>query len=226
MDIYQILSSKPNNPHYLKRYVKFISLHMNKSSTGEKHHICPKAVDMFPEYLSFSEHPWNLAVLTLREHYIAHWLLFKAFGRSQGKAFHLMCNRTNSRNSKSYEIARNYQINEFKLSNLERLKNGTHNFLTSNPGGANSRLGTHHTELTKNKIRNSLKGRVLPEHQKEKLRGVKRSPKTIEKMSKSKMKTIKIEELTFQSCTAAASHFQVSNTTITDWIRRGKASII
>lgn len=83
MDIYSILASKPHNPHYLNRYITFIEQcqrHNDKHEEYvENHHICPKAKDMFPEYKDFRKHPWNKAVLTPRQHFIAHLILWKSF---------------------------------------------------------------------------------------------------------------------------------------------------
>lgn len=84
MDIYTILSTKSHNVHYLKRYVKFIQQCNEKNSKitlnySEKHHILPKAPDMFPEYSCFKENPWNKVILDVRQHYIAHLLLYKAY---------------------------------------------------------------------------------------------------------------------------------------------------
>lgn len=70
MDIYSILASKPHNPHYLTRYVTFIQKNINKYSENqantEKHHICPKAKDMFPTYKDFNLHEWNKIILPLK----------------------------------------------------------------------------------------------------------------------------------------------------------------
>ena len=98
MDIYLILSSKPHNPHYLKRYIRFIKQCQQKnvdySGYVEKHHICPKADDMFPEYINFNLNSWNCAILTARQHFIAHLMLWKLFPRfsSQLKALNYMSN--------------------------------------------------------------------------------------------------------------------------------------
>jgi hypothetical protein len=82
MNIYEILKTKSNNEHYLKRYVNFINScrkhnqeHFNVYT--EKHHICPKSKDMFPEYKNLKEHPWNECKLTYRQHIIAHFFLYK-----------------------------------------------------------------------------------------------------------------------------------------------------
>lgn len=65
------------------RYVRFIESCQEKNTeyTGytEKHHICPKASDMFPDYSSFREHPWNYAILKARQHFIAHIILWKVY---------------------------------------------------------------------------------------------------------------------------------------------------
>lgn len=83
MNIYSILSSKPHNPHYLNRYITFIekcqSKNIDYNGYTEKHHICPRAKDMFPEYSSFRENKWNLVNLTPRQHFIAHIMLWKIY---------------------------------------------------------------------------------------------------------------------------------------------------
>lgn len=91
--IYTILASKKHNPHFLKRYVKFIDACLAKNQNlssdvyVEQHHICPKDKDLFPEFKSFKTYPWNKAVLTARQHYIAHQMLMKAYGGGQIYAF-------------------------------------------------------------------------------------------------------------------------------------------
>lgn len=83
MDIYSILASKPHNPHYLNRYIKFIQECQQKNvgyeGYTENHHICPRANDLFPEYEKFSLNPWNCAALTARQHIIAHIILYYAY---------------------------------------------------------------------------------------------------------------------------------------------------
>lgn len=43
----------------------------------ERHHILPKSI--FPQYKLFSKFPWNEAILTLKEHFIAHIMLHHIF---------------------------------------------------------------------------------------------------------------------------------------------------
>lgn len=86
VDIYSLLSSKPNyNEHHLKRYVKFIQTRKPHDSSAwtEGHHILPKADDMFPEYSDLNAYPWNKAILSGREHILAHVMLWLAFPESK-----------------------------------------------------------------------------------------------------------------------------------------------
>jgi len=94
MNIYSILESKPHNPHYLKRYWKFINACTHKQDEYvEDHHICPKAKDLFPEH----EHAeWNSKFLTARQHITAHVMLWKAYGGSQSSALNCMLGNFNS----------------------------------------------------------------------------------------------------------------------------------
>ena len=118
MNIYTILSSKPHNTHYLIRYINFInSRDNNKTGYTEKHHICPKAMDLFPEYGNLIRNLWNSVVLTAREHFIAHWLLWKAFPKTtMSTAFILMGRKNSNRlNSKSYQSLKE----EYSIINSE-----------------------------------------------------------------------------------------------------------
>jgi hypothetical protein len=89
--IYTEFLSKAKNLHYAKRYLRFISIF--KDSGNVKHHILPKANDMWPRYADFKTHTWNCANLGFREHFVAHWILWKAVGGSQLYAFNSMRNK-------------------------------------------------------------------------------------------------------------------------------------
>ena len=125
MDIYSILQSKPHNPHYLSRYYKFIlackEANVNlirrtkKTPNGaymEEHHIGPKAKDLFPEYSSFIDYPWNKIDLSSRQHFIAHMILWRVYGGSQTQSFRKMCNETRKRfpDFKNFKMSRLYEI--------------------------------------------------------------------------------------------------------------------
>jgi hypothetical protein len=105
MNIYEVLRTKPHSERHLTRYVKFIQSRRPQEGRLEKHHICPKASDLFPQYKSFRNYPWNGIALTYREHYIAHLLLWKVYGGSQSVALQHMTRGT-TRKSRLYESIR------------------------------------------------------------------------------------------------------------------------
>jgi hypothetical protein len=121
--IHNILYSKVHNAHYLNRYYKFIVSLIGQKHNGqytEKHHICPKSRDLFPEYANLKLNPWNQINLTSRQHFIAHWLLWKAYGGSQRYAFLCMTRgvknkyqqeRVTRLNSKTHDILKRKQYN-------------------------------------------------------------------------------------------------------------------
>lgn len=157
MNIYSILLSKPHNPHYLNKYMRFIinCQSKNQDSLGytEQHHICPKAHDMFPEYSSFVEHPWNCAVLTARQHFIAHMLLWKTYNnRSTTLSLYLMKKvKGQNINSKIYEklkIQRSAYISDYTKginSNMVNvLDSGKIRKVTSDEFNKGNFKGQHH----------------------------------------------------------------------------------
>lgn len=87
-----ILLTPKHNPHYLRRYMRFIENVSIRSIPDdyntERHHICPSS--LFPEYKNLKEHPWNSIHLTSREHYIAHLILAKAYGGPMIYALRMM----------------------------------------------------------------------------------------------------------------------------------------
>jgi len=104
------------NEHYLKRYFKFIdSCSTAKETFLENHHILP--VSIFPEYKKVKE---NIKKLTPRQHFIAHWILAKAFGGSQWFSFNQM-KRIGSK-SILYHYGRKYIVEQIKLANTGREK--------------------------------------------------------------------------------------------------------
>lgn len=132
--IYSILSSIKNKEHYVKRYVKFIcslqSQKIEESQYYETHHICPKAKDMFPYYEDFSSNKWNSIKLTARQHFIAHWLLYKAYPwSSMAYVFYNFNNGYKTKSSKrnSYKISsRVYENLRLQFSkNVSEKRKGT-----------------------------------------------------------------------------------------------------
>jgi hypothetical protein len=131
-----ILSSKSHNPHYLKRYIRFIEScqTLNEDYVGytEKHHICPQSKDLFPEYKSFYKNPWNCAILTPRQHFIAHHLLWKAYPemKSTRRAFFLMSHRDgNKLDARTYAILSEENSKNSSESALKRVADKTHHLL-------------------------------------------------------------------------------------------------
>lgn len=179
MSIYDILASKPHNPHYLKRYIKFIEHCQNKNDVlagyTENHHILPKAY--FPQYKNFKTHHWNKATLTARQHFIAHWILARAFGNEMWHAFHIMtiCKTANQeryviKNGRIYEEIRKNR----KMSETTKIKI--------------SKASQNRTfsDETRRRISDGNRGKLVSEETRRKLSklGVKNSAKKSEKMSK------------------------------------------
>lgn len=173
-DIYTILSSKPHNPHYLKRYINFITscelLNIKFNGYKERHHLCPKAKDLFPEYKIFKKHTWNKVELTAEQHFVAHRILAKAYPiRSMMSAFSLMISKGGTKgNYEKHRIAHSLSMKNdnpihkcdiearnIKIGNTHRgikkpsLLGNTHieNWLETNehPKGM---LGKHHSQET------------------------------------------------------------------------------
>lgn len=95
MDYREILKTKPHNAHHLGRYIKFLDACdvrvPPENEILEKHHRCPKGHGMFLEYKNLQTYPWNGIMLTVREHIIAHVLLWKAFPNSYSVSMGLEC---------------------------------------------------------------------------------------------------------------------------------------
>lgn len=175
-----ILTSIPHNTHYINRYYKFIQscIKLNSTNiTSEKHHICPKS--LFPELTSFHLNPNNLANLTPRQHFIAHWMLWKAYGGKMAYAFHLMLSTKNDAkiNSKSYSKCKYdlssllslNMINSNPMSNPEsRSKVSLSKLGNKNPnfGKSGTMLGKTHSKdtITKLKYIASTRDRVICEY--------------------------------------------------------------
>lgn len=110
--IYKTLLTKcpnrPRNLHYLRRYVNFIEW-CSRSNDGcgayyEKHHIVPKGKSFWPEFKSFKSNSWNMAKLTGRQHYIAHWMLARALGGGMWMAFDKM-HHSSDNHERKYKVS-------------------------------------------------------------------------------------------------------------------------
>lgn len=75
---------------WIDRYIKFINHYMsyNIEENSETHHILPSSI--YPKYKNLNTNKFNKAVLSLRVHYIAHYMLAKIFGDKMWYAFNMM----------------------------------------------------------------------------------------------------------------------------------------
>lgn len=173
-----ILRSKPHNEKYLNRYIKFINwcakinegkiwkiTRRNFSHIGlENHHICPAAKDLFPQYKNFKKYPWNKITLTSRQHFIAHWMLWKAYGKSQTLAF--MYFTSNNKFLKRNTKVTSKVYEKLKIDFIVVQKNKIHH------------SGWKHTEESKNKMKGP-RPHFKPNLYKESIeRGVKKAKET------------------------------------------------
>lgn len=105
-----------NSSKYAQTYIRFIQSRLDLQrvhSPGvfERHHILPKSKSLFSQFSSFKEHPWNLVLLTPREHFVAHRLLAKCFDnliqrRAMVFALHRFTAASKFVSSRQHEIAR------------------------------------------------------------------------------------------------------------------------
>ena len=106
----------PVSQVYLSRYLKIIDhAKNNQQNTGysEVHHILPKS-------MGGNNTKQNLIKLTARQHFICHWMLWKAYRNKQmAHAFWLMQNRTqySKCNSKIYAELKEFQSLKMKENN-------------------------------------------------------------------------------------------------------------
>lgn len=88
----------PISIHYLGRYIKFInSINNSELDYKEVHHIIPKS-------LGGTDEQYNLITLSPRQHYIAHWILWKAYkSREMTAAFFAMNNQNNKHQNRNFK---------------------------------------------------------------------------------------------------------------------------
>ena len=141
--------------NYLKIYNQLVQKRKQIEPTQyfQKHHIKPRS--LFPDLIRDKN---NIVKLTYREHYIAHWLLTKIYpSKEMTHAFWRMncCNNDLYFNSYAFQICRKA-------------------FIESNKGQGNPMYGKHgkrrhHTEQTRRKMSEALKGKNFSEAHKRKI---------------------------------------------------------
>lgn len=106
-EILTILLTKSQNIHYAHKYINFIFSRLDnpQSTYTENHHILPKAKTQFPDYANLTKYPWNNIKLTGREHFIAHWLLWKSQGGFMAYAFKAMKRKSKYQHDRYYKIS-------------------------------------------------------------------------------------------------------------------------
>ena len=144
---------------YLKIYNSLCSSRKSfnriKSSNNyyELHHIKPK-------WLGGSDNENNLVLLTAREHYLAHYLLFLHYkDKPSSAAFHFMNNTINSkyRDSKKYAELREFQSKKWRGDNnpakrpdvrkkISEATKGEKNGMYGRTGKSNPAYGMKHTK--------------------------------------------------------------------------------
>lgn len=150
--------------HHHNRYLKFIESRKHRTHEGviEKHHIIPKS-------MGGDNNLENIIELTPREHYIAHWMLWKAYrNKSMSFAFWSMSNNGKGKiNSKTYAAVREDFIEKVASPNgkvcghtwsAESKQKRSEHYLGEN----NPFYGKTHTEETKQRISKALQGENSP----------------------------------------------------------------
>lgn len=105
MNIYTLPT--PKSAHYLNRYLNLICYANNNpqiTDYDEEHHI-------LPESMGGTNNATNLVKLTARQHYLAHWMLWKAYkSKEMTSAFFSMSNQSNQHQDRERRIpSRTYE---------------------------------------------------------------------------------------------------------------------
>lgn len=130
------------NSHYLNRYHKFIeSCRFSDREKVHVHHILPRS-------MNGSDEDYNKIKLSVREHFISHWLLAKGFDNGAcWSAFRIMCLRFKDASrvtSKMYELSEQKRIEKCvglmkdkvwaddRWMSTEEYRNGNWNHISKN----------------------------------------------------------------------------------------------
>ena len=175
MSIYNHLFLVPHNLHYLNRYVRLLTIWQAQvipiTEYTERHHILPRS--MFAEFASFRKYPDNMIVLTARQHFVAHWILSKAF-KTNGMIY-------------AYYAMMNGSLKQRQLSYTSRQYESARMALSKSMIGNSRGIGAI-SEWHKQRISKALTGRIIGDETRKKLseanKGRKHSEKSRANMSK------------------------------------------
>lgn len=118
------------NKRYLKRYLGYIisclkrNYNLSEIEYTEKHHICPVA--LFPKFKQFKKYNWNLAKLTAKQHYRAHYLLAKTYGGSMWNSINLMKRLVDQNETVSYSSNLRFEEIRRNLSAIQSERSISH----------------------------------------------------------------------------------------------------
>lgn len=167
-----LLFSGNSNSIHLIRYTRLIKsrpLRVFKSKSGlVRHHIHPKSFGAAPD---FKSEPDNIIVLTNREHFIAHLILWKAFGGKMATAFYAVCQiGTGSEiyRSHSFLSSRSFQKLQTKVAENQSIRMSGENH--PNYGKPSYMKGRKASEETRNRQSLALSGRKMSDENKDKVR--------------------------------------------------------
>jgi len=182
-----ILSKYPNiNPISIKEYIDFINTCTVplESEYGEHHHILP--VCLFKEYKSRKDHPWNIKKLNAKDHFKAHYLLYKMIPGKLGYAWMVMWIKTNKNNPRDFDIS-------FLDTYAEEYENLRKNIKLSEETKkkiSEASKGHKKSKETRRRMSESLKSRVCKESTRKKRSEINRnrivSDETRKKMSEAR----------------------------------------
>lgn len=137
---------------WLKRYLLFLTkFDYTNADHTHRHHILPQKI--YHQFSNFKDNPWNLSILSIRAHYLAHYMLARALGGNMWYAWNRMNNSNGYKlNSKLYEIAR---IEHSKVVSVNMTKNNPMYNPKSVQKAREYHMGRKASEETKKKMSKS-----------------------------------------------------------------------
>lgn len=200
-ELYSKIANRGGVEYMVTRYLAFIASRPGQyiKRVTHNHHILPKARDFFPEYKDLATHAWNSVHLTPREHFIAHWMLARAFPKSsQARVFFYFTNALGRRRSRDYEAGRVAQIEMVLAMTQDPVRNAKISAtLKGRPkSDEHKQKMTGHTvtEATREKLRAANTGKKMSAEAREKMSVTRtgkskkpNSPEAIERMRTTKL---------------------------------------